>query len=238
MTDKARNIFTKVIAYLFFSAFGAAAIFMTYAVIDALIDTNRAKNWIQVEGKLIEQRLDVTEKTFKSVNDFSAPSKRLTASYTYTVDENSFTGDQVDFSDGHADNFSSDRKEAQQKLLAQEPLIVYVNPENPAESVIDPSLPAEQVLFFTCFLLFPCGFAVMVIIGTLMLPFKRWRKLTTPLCGIFHGGMAFWVLIFHHASYGFLGNGLLLLMSGLLFAGLYYLVRHDKLNEAIWKQSD
>ncbi len=230
--DKAPSpLWMKIFAYLFVGVFSLTAIYMTYKVIDALVRTEQAKGWVQIEGTLIEQKLDIIEKTSTKIGDSSDPSQRLTATYTYTMDGQTYTGSQVDFSDGHADNFSSERKARQQEMLAATPLSVYVDPQHPAQSVIDRSLPSEQVLFFTFFLLFPCGFAVYIMIGTLMLPFKRWRKLTSPLSGIFHGGMAFWILVFHHDSYGFRGNLLLVLMSGLLLAGLYFLVRHDKLRD-------
>lgn len=231
MKEKLKEGFLKLFAYIFIGVFSAAAIYMTYMVIGALADTSRARGWTQVEGTLVEQKLDVMEKTFRSAGDISAPSQRLTATYTYHFEGQPYQGSNVDFSEGHADNFSADRKAHQQQLLDATPLIVHVNPLNPAESVIDPSLPAERVLFCTFFLLFPCGFAVYVMIGTLLLPFKRWRKLTSPLSGIFHGGMAFWLLVFHHESYGIKGLTLLTLMSCLLFAGIYYLVRYDKLRE-------
>lgn len=231
MSEKGRDILMRLVAIIFMGVFSAASIYMTYTVIHSIIMTERGRDWVPVTGTLNEQKLDTITKTFQSPNDFSAPSQRLTASYSYTVDGQTYQGTRIDFSDGQADNFSSERKSKQQELLSQVPLTVYINPQNPKESVIDPSLPAEQALFRTFFLLFPCGFAVYIMIATLMLPLKRWRKLSTPVTGIFLGGLAFWLLVFYHDSYGFKGLTLLTVMSGLLFAGIYYLVRHDKLKD-------
>ena len=216
-----KNFLMRVLAFLFIGIFAAAAIYLSYQLFMSIKNTRDATTWVTAEGQLLEQKLETIE-DFNSIHDVSAPKQYLKARYTYTYNGETYPGERIEFSAFSGDNFSQGRKSRQQDLLLAQPLVVYVNPNNPQESVIDPTLPAELALFITFFLVFPCGFATTSMISFLLWPVKAFRPFTIPVTGIMHGTPALYLLIFHHQSYGVLGALLLVAISCLLFLGLYF----------------
>lgn len=213
-------------ALLFVGIFGVAAIYLSYTFVMMLIQVEQARTWQTVPGQLITQEMTVREKVSDAAIDLSEPMRSLKAQYKYTVDGIHYDGTRIDFNPHTADNFSGDRKARQQKLLIQNPLTVYIDPAHPERSVIDRSLPAENALFIVCFLFFPCGLAVLCMLSLLLNPFGQDVQMkAVPLTAIFNGGLALWLLVFHHSAYGFSGLTLLSVISLLFFAGAYFLFK-------------
>ncbi len=219
-------LWQKIIAGLFLCVFTAAAAHLTYSLARTLMKVEQARNWQMVSGQLEAQQLQVREKPSNAALDISEPTQSLTATYSYTVNGQTYHNSTIDFSVFSADNFSGKRKARQQHMLRQIPLHVYIDPAAPHNSVIDRSLPAESVLFCVFFILFPCGLAVLVVITLALYPFgKRAQTYAFPLAGLFHGGLALWVLINHFREYGLGGLTLLGLLSLLFVAGIYHLFK-------------
>lgn len=133
--------------------------------------------------------------------------ERLVASYTYTYHDKTYTGERVDFSFG-SDNFSGSRRSEQIAALRSGKITVFVNPENPQDSVFDRSLPLGQVLFAIVFLLFPCGVGTAFSIGMLTaglskLGLTSLERYYLPFLGILHSVPALYPLYYAHESFGF-----------------------------------
>ena len=228
-TTKPLRLWQKIIACIFVGVFTVAAVHLTYSLTRTLAQVEKSQDWQAVSGQLDTQNLEVRKRDGDSAFDLSQPMQSLTATYSYSVDGQTYKNSRIDFSVFSADNFSSKRKAHQQDLLRQTPLTIYVDPADPASSVIDRSLPAETVLFCVFFILFPCGFAVLIIVALALYPFgKRVQSFALPLCGIFHGGLALWVLINHHTAYGFGGLTLLGAISLLFALGVYHALKPSK----------
>lgn len=215
-----KEIGPKILMCLFVAIFAAASAYLYYGFGRMLLNVERARDWQAVEGRLIKQEIVTNEGTGDDPD-----THRLDALYRYTVAGVQHDGRGVDFSPLRSDNFSGDRRVRQQKMMRQDPLTVYVDPADPLNAVIDRSLPAEQSVFIAFFLLFPCGFATLVVISLLLYPIKPLRGYSGSLTGIVLGAPALWLLARYLPEFGVLGAIILMMVGTVGMAGLYFMGR-------------
>jgi hypothetical protein len=167
-----------------------------------------ARTWIAVPAEV--QNYDLRKSHSRSGSStITAIQERLVASYTYSLDGKTYNGNQVDFSIG-ADNFSGSRRREQIAALRTGQITVFVNSEDPQDSVFDRSLPLNQVLFAIVFLLFPCGVGTAFSIGMLTAGLVKvgltgLERYYLPLLGILHSAPVLYPLIYADGSLSF-GN--------------------------------
>lgn len=215
-----KGIGGKIVGFLFVAVFSAAAAWLSYGFVKMLVNVDRAQGWQQVEGHLVSQEIVTSEGIGEDPD-----THKLKALYRYKVAGQEYDGRRVEFSPLEGDNFSGGRRLRQMKMMRAEPLVVYVDPQDPLSSVIDRSLPAEAALFITFFLVFPCGFATLIVLSFLMYPVKPLRAYSGPLTGIWLGAPACYLLIRHLPDYGLVGAILLMLIASLSIFGVYFIAR-------------
>lgn len=215
-----KDIGAKLLMALFVSVFAAASAFLSHGFVKMLANVERVQSWPAVEGELVTAELITNQGTGDDVD-----TRRLKAHYRYMAQGEAREGSRVDFSPLGADNFSDGRRARQQDLLRQKPLTVYVDPADPLNAVIDRSLPAEVSVFIAFFLLFPCGFATLVVLSLVLYPFKPLRLYAGALTGVVLGAPALWLLYHHLGEFGMIGAILLMLIGSVGLLGLYFIGR-------------
>lgn len=147
--------------------------------------------------------------------------EKLVVLYRYRYQGKSYTNDRLDLSLG-SDNFSGQRRAEQLARLRQPQVSVWVNPNNPQQSLLDRSLPAAQVSFLILFLFLPCGLGTICIFSGFI---KVWNyfsgrdhdRFLIPLWGSFHGAVTFYPLLFAFQDLSFMQ--LLILIPFALMGG-------------------
>lgn len=179
-----------------------------------------ARTWFAVPAEV--QNYDLrTNRSRSPGSTVTTISERIVAAYIYTVNDKTYIGNRVDFSFG-SDNFSGSRRHEQLAVFRSGQITVFVNPENPQDSVFDRGLPLDQVLFAIVFLLFPCGVGTAFSFGVLTaglskLGLTSLERYYLPLLGILHSAPALYPLITAHESFGF-GSWIILLFFMALLA--------------------
>lgn len=176
-------------------------------------------SWVQVPAQVLDWDLKQNQSRKHRTQT------RLVVNYRYDFEGKSYLGDRIDFSIG-SDNFSGSRRSRQMTALKSNQLRVFVNPAQPDDSVMDRSLPAQQVAFAVFFLFFPCGLgtafglsSVLQLITRLSgLSMDRW---VMPSLGLLHGLPALYPLTFAWRELS-PGSGLVLVLFGCV--GLWSLI--------------
>jgi hypothetical protein len=178
-----------------------------------------ARTWVAVPAEV--QNYDLrTNRSRSPGSAVTTVSERILAAYTYVFKDKTFNGNRVDFSFG-SDNFSGTRRREQLAALRSGSITVFVNPENPQDSVFDRSLPLDQVLFAIIFLLFPCGVGTafsfgMLTAGLAKLGFTSLERYYLPLLGVLHSAPILYPLMYARESFGFGSWMILILFLALL----------------------
>ncbi|MGE3726843.1 MAG: DUF3592 domain-containing protein [Candidatus Sericytochromatia bacterium] len=200
-----------ILAFFLVSIFGLVAIGMLGFLGRSVYLHFQAAQWKSVPAEIL--KWDLVQGSGKKSN------AKLVAQYRYTFQNRRYTGQELDFSVG-SDNFSSGRRRRQMDLLRQNPAQVFVNPANPAESVLDRSLPVQQVAFALFFLIFPCGLGTVFILSYLLQFIQhvsglQAQRFVFPLLGLLHSLPAPYALLVESPDRGW-GSGLILFLFSLL----------------------
>lgn len=176
--------------------------------------------WPRVQAEILDW--DLVHSTGKGSNS------KLVVKYRYAFQNQVYTQTQLDFSVG-SDNFSGGRRRRQMDLLRQSPAQAYVNPAQPSESVLDRSLPVQQVAFGLVFLVFPCGLGTIFLLSYLMQFIQRvsgWQaeRFVFPLLGLLHSLPAPYALLVESPDRGVASGAILFVFSLLLVYSLMELV--------------
>ena len=157
----------KIFLLLFALPFLGVGIWMTSSIGTDLADAWQMQHWTQVNAKLIEAG-------YETHRGDDSDTYNAYARYSYQVDGQAFTNDRVSISAG-ADNVGSYQKDIGNRLSGvmarRQSVVVYVNPQDPADSIIDRN-PRWAFLGFKAIFMLVFGGA-----GLLMLVFGlRTRK--------------------------------------------------------------
>lgn len=144
------KIFTSLFALPFFGV----GVWMLWSISTALHDADRMSEWVQVEAQLMSGGYSVS--SGDDSDTFEAH-----AEYTYSVNGRSYVASRVSVSGG-SDNIGDYQRDIGSRLsrahASGNSILVWVNPENPAEAVIDRSIRWGLMGFKSIFLMVFGGF--------------------------------------------------------------------------------
>lgn len=216
----------KYLARLVGTLFGCAAIGLLWVLMTIFANHYAARSWVKLPAQVLSAEI----RTSRSGTGLQATSNsRIKASYRYHFAGQDYGGERVDFGFG-SDNFADGRRGRQMAMLRNPEPVVFVNPESPAESVVDRSLPVEQVNFGLIFLVFPCGIGTAMILGGLTsladkagLPSAG--RYFGPVFGILHTLPAFYAPLYAPTDLGPFGMLLSAVAASLLLVSIRTLWR-------------
>ncbi len=123
----------KIFGSLFALPFFSFGVWMLWSVSSTLVEAWQMANWVQTEAR-------VTRGGYETHSGDDSDTHRAFADYTYVYGGSQHAGDRVSLSGG-ADNIGSYQRDIGRNLQAAqasgEAILIYVNPENPSDSIID-----------------------------------------------------------------------------------------------------
>lgn len=141
---------------MFTFVFGGTGMFLLSRYRAAQREVTRSANWPSVPGRIIFTAVsDIVPS--HSLNDDLDDSHHAIVEYTYAVNGIDYTSKRIAFTAGGT--FSGTRREADnviQRYHQNTPVIVFYNPQNPSESVLEKTVGSKT------------GFLVVIIITILL----------------------------------------------------------------------
>ena len=125
---------------------------LLFAVVPTIHDWSRMQGWVAVEATLNTADIN-SHRSSKSIV------YQATASYSYHYGGGQYQGNRVGISGG-SDNIGDWQERVYHEMTQMRPLRVWVNPDNPAESIFDRSLRWGQLGFLILFVLLFGGIGV------------------------------------------------------------------------------
>ena len=123
----------KILVSLFALPFAGVGVWMLWSVSSTLYDAWQMEDWVQVEATL-------TAAGYETHSGDDSQTYEAYARYTYEYGGRSYSGDRVGIASG-ADNIGSYQRKIGRNLQRAhsqgERILVYVNPDEPSQSVID-----------------------------------------------------------------------------------------------------
>ncbi|MFQ5609167.1 MAG: DUF3592 domain-containing protein [Woeseiaceae bacterium] len=163
----------RIIGTLFALPFFSVGVWMLWSVGNTLVDSIQMRGWQPVEAQLLSAGYSTNRGD--DSNTYEAY-----ASYTYSYFGQTYTGDRVGLS-SDADNigdYQRDTGNALARTMAgQQHITVLVNPDNPAEAIIDPSIRWGLLGFKSIFLLVFGGVGLGLLIAVWRAPKEKDKTL-------------------------------------------------------------
>lgn len=168
----------KWLLFLFALPFFGVGVFMTYSIGSNVSDYIAMKSWQPVEATL-------QSAGYETFSDDGSSTYEAYARYTYIYDGQTFTNDRVGISGG-ADNIGDFHTETGNRLSSamhnRESVIVFVNPENPQDSIAVRSLRWGLVGFKAIFMLTFGGVGLGLMLFTIFSS-RFNNKIAEPVTG-------------------------------------------------------
>jgi hypothetical protein len=159
----------RILGSLFALPFFGVGVWMLWAISNNFYDVWDMQDWHSVEA-----RLSAAGYTTNSGDD--SDSYEAYASYSYTFFGQTFQGDRVSLSSG-ADNIGDYQQDTGQRLSnamsRNEHITVWVNPDNPSESIVDRSLRWGLLGFKSIFLFVFGGVGLGLLIAIWRAPKEK-----------------------------------------------------------------
>jgi len=134
--------------FLFALPFFGIGVWMGYSAGANLVDTWQMKQWVQVQGTL-------TRAGYETHSGDDSDTYEAYADYTYVVNGQQYSNDRVGISAG-ADNIGDYQQDMGRYLSGirnrGENIVIFVNPDNPSDSIIDPTVRWGMIGFKSIFL--------------------------------------------------------------------------------------
>lgn len=183
--------------------FGCAAIGLIWLLGTIFANHHAARSWVAVPAEVLDAEIRTSRSGTGTRATFNS---RIKTAYRYRFAEREYAGERVDFGFG-SDNFADRRRDRQMAMLQSAAPVVYVNPARPEESVLDRSLPVEQVNFGLIFLFFPCGLGTVMMLAALVSLAEKAGlaapgRYFGPVYGLIHTLPAFYAPLFAPAELG------------------------------------
>ena len=138
----------KIFVSLFALPFFGVGVWMLWSISNSLVDSWQMNDWVQVEASL-------TRGGYETHSGDDSNTYEAFADYVYDYKGRSYSGSRVSLSSG-ADNIGDYQTDIGGNLRRAnangEHLLVFVNPENPAESIIDRGIRWGLMAFKSIFL--------------------------------------------------------------------------------------
>lgn len=141
-----------VLAHLLSAVFLVLAGFILYLGTSMCMEVYNARAWVETPAERLNASKDPVRDPKRRSGE---PTVRISGDYAYTWQGTRYESHRIELASG-TNNFSKERQALQWERLNSDAVQVYVNPENPAESVLDRSFPAPLMAFYTIFLIMPC----------------------------------------------------------------------------------
>ncbi len=202
------KLWEKILGTLVVSVFSLAAIALIGLLANLFFLHASAQHWVSTPAKVLNWNIIQSKRSSKSSHE------KLVVNYHYLYQQQEHTGSQLDFSIG-SDNFSGRHRRQQMEALRKDQITIWVNPQSPAQSVFDRSLPVQQATFMIFFLIFPCGLGTLFLWVYLLKGLQKITGLQTerfsmPFWFFLHGMPALYPLLF---SFSELSTGPILILS-------------------------
>jgi hypothetical protein len=155
----------KILASLFALPFAGVGVWMLWSVSSTISDAWQMRDWVQVEARL-------TSGGYETRSGDDSDTYEAYAEYRYNFLGRSFTADRVGIAAG-ADNIGSYQQEIGRNLQRAyangDTILVWVNPEDPAQAIIDRGVRWGLIGFKMIFVVVFGGVGFGLLIG-------MWRK--------------------------------------------------------------
>lgn len=191
-----RSPFMAAVAWLVMLVFGAAALWLSVAFATMLWGVWQAQRWVAVPAALQGWSLE-SSRTMTSRN-VGGTMQALEARFTYDVAGRRFEGTRVGFvplADGLSGSWRQGVIARLREAERGAPLLIHVDPEDPARAVVERTLAVPQAAFIAAVLAFPCGLVTLLLIGLLLqgvgkLAGAALMPLQWPLWALLHGALS------------------------------------------------
>lgn len=159
----------KLFLFLFALPFSGVGVWMGYSIGTSLIDASKMKQWARVDATLHRAG-------YESHSGDDSTTYEAYAEYSYSYGGQTYVNDRVGLSDG-ADNIGDYQQDTGSRLSIAmqrgQQVMVYVNPEQPADSIIDPSVRWGLLGFKSIFLFVFGGVGLGLIIWVFKAPKEK-----------------------------------------------------------------
>ena len=149
---------------LFAVVFGGVGVFASWAIGSTVLEAQRAKDWVRVKANVDDAALATSRGSKGSVT------YRAEGRYHYAFQGRQYAGSRLGISSvGGSDNIDDWHHEVNARLedarAAGKPITVWVNPDNPSESVFDREMRWSEVVFLIPFALAFGGVGVGALVA-------------------------------------------------------------------------
>ncbi|MDH3751779.1 MAG: DUF3592 domain-containing protein, partial [Gammaproteobacteria bacterium] len=138
----------KILVSLFALPFFGVGVWMLWSVSNTFVDAYQMRSWVQVEARL-------SAAGYRTHTGDDSDTFEAYARYSYTYQGETYVGDRVSIS-SDADNIGDYQRDIGRKLSGAqargETIYVYVDPGNPADSIIDRGIRWGLIGFKSIFL--------------------------------------------------------------------------------------
>ena len=159
----------RIVGTLFALPFFGVGVWMLWSVGNNLADAIAMRGWAPVEAQL-------TTAGYTTSRGDDSDTYEAYATYTYSYLGQTFSGDRVGLSSG-GDNIGEYQRDTGNRLASSmsrgQPITVWVNPDDPRKSIIDPSLRWGLIGFKSIFLLVFGGVGLGLLVAVWRAPKKR-----------------------------------------------------------------
>lgn len=139
MSNKKNSILFHIVGILLL----IPTIFFFYNGFNVISGVIQSKNWKEVNAEVLNYEIIKSRKKTSNI--------AIKANYKYEINNQVYTNSKIDFS-FISININKKRINKQIEYIQNKNIKIYVNPKNPEESVIDRSIPIEELNFTTIFL--------------------------------------------------------------------------------------
>jgi hypothetical protein len=150
----------RIVATLFGLPFLAVGVWMLWSISSGFYDVWQMRAWVQVDARL-------TRAGYETHSGDDSDTYEVYAEYTYSYGGERFTGSRVSLGGG-ADNIGDYQQDMGRRLQSEAAsggnIVVYVDPEEPRASIIDPNLRWGLIGFKSIFLFVFGGFGLGLIV--------------------------------------------------------------------------
>ena len=168
------------VALVFAVCFGAVGVFASWAIVETLRDGFTARDWVRVKADVLKYGGDGLH-------------------YRYRVGDRDYDGTRLGV--GFIENSEVDN-DLDARLTAavseKQPITVFVNPDDPSKSVVDPAIPWTMLLFMTPFAFGfgGVGLGALYMVVKLLRGEREEDNKPTVAAGPGAGALALWVFAF------------------------------------------
>ena len=154
---------------IFALPFFGVGVWMLWSVSNVFVDAFQMQDWVQVEARLLSGG-------YTSSRGGDSDTYEAYARYTYDVRGQTFVADRVGLSSG-ADNIGDYQQEIGNNLrrahASGESILVYVDPNDPSQAIIDRGIRWRMIGFQSIFLFVFGGFGLGLLVFTWRAPTEK-----------------------------------------------------------------